>query len=247
MLKVLSPECKSRKQALAYAGLPSANNYDPLVVATWQQLTRRIKNAETDEQARLLSLMRAGYVVGPGNNGWPTLENTEFFAIQQIPDVLPRAYFVPRAFEAETNQDALVRLTAPDFDARQEVVIMGSNTDSDTNLPANPEATAEFQVVSIQEFGPNRLHLEVSAPGSGFVVLTDTFYPGWQAEMDGHPVEILQANLAFRAIALEAGQHTIDLYYRPLTFTFGLWISAITCLIIVGIIIRKIFTTRTNH
>ena len=59
----------------------------------------------------------------------------------------------------------------------------------------------------------------------GYLVLTDTYYPGWQATVDGEPTEILPANHAFRAVELSAGDHTIIFEYAPLSFRLGAWIT----------------------
>ena len=82
--------------------------------------------------------------------------------------------------------------------------------------------------VMVDEQGPGRVLLTVEAPAAGFVVLTDTFYPGWRAEVDGQVTQIWMANLAFRAVEVEPGAHTILFSYRPHSFTIGLWVSSIT-------------------
>ncbi len=216
-----------------YAKLPSANNSDPLVVKRRQQLTEQLKRADTTLQARLLSMMNVAYFVNSDNSqSWPLIYNTESITIQRVPDALPRAYFAPRAYDAQDNAEAIARLTAPDFDPRRETVIMGSETDL-PSLDVEDATPSKVWPVTVNEQGINRLKLTVNAPSAGYVVLTDTFYPGWQATVDGQASDILQANLAFRAVAVKAGRHEINFNYRPLSFTFGLWTSIVTCLIMV--------------
>jgi uncharacterized membrane protein YfhO len=55
----------------------------------------------------------------------------------------------------------------------------------------------------------------------GYLVLADTWYPGWRATVDGAPTEVLRANHAFRAVRLEAGEHVVDMVYRPTSVLVG--------------------------
>ena len=68
----------------------------------------------------------------------------------------------------------------------------------------------------------------VSSDLPSVFVLTDTYYPGWQARVDGKETEILRANLAFRAIPLTSGKHLVEFEYKPYFFYWGVIISAIT-------------------
>jgi hypothetical protein len=72
---------------------------------------------------------------------------------------------------------------------------------------------------------PERVVVETESPGSSYLVLADTFDPGWSATVDGTPAPIRPAYVAFRAVALEGGPHTIVFTYRPAGFRLGLGIS----------------------
>jgi hypothetical protein len=219
-----------------YAGLPSANNDDPLVVGRWRRLTDLLEEADDDRRVRLLALMSVSYFI--------TRTATGEVVTERVPDPLPRAYFVPRVYFADDEAGVIARLTAPDFDPRQEVVIL---TDRDSLPPSPPGRGAGGEggeglltPAAVIVSDANRVALTVDAPADGFVVLADTFYPGWQATVDGQPTPIWPANLALRAVAVEAGRHEVIFEYRPASFRLGLAISS-AALLAVGIIwVRRV-------
>jgi hypothetical protein len=74
----------------------------------------------------------------------------------------------------------------------------------------------------------DQVQLKLSMRCPGYVVLTDLYYLGWQASIEGKPREIYRANFAFRAIKIEPGQHSVRFPYQPLTTSIGFPLSAIT-------------------
>ena len=69
------------------------------------------------------------------------------------------------------------------------------------------------------------ISVEVDAATPGFVVLTDQYYPGWTATVDGSGAEILRANYVFRAVHVPAGRSTVRFSYRPRSVLLGGMIS----------------------
>ncbi len=65
----------------------------------------------------------------------------------------------------------------------------------------------------------------VSTDHAGYLVLSEPFYPGWEATVDGAPAPQLRANLAFTAIPLPAGEHVVHREYKPRLFYAGAWMS----------------------
>jgi uncharacterized membrane protein YfhO len=79
-------------------------------------------------------------------------------------------------------------------------------------------------------YGLNSLEIEVDSPAPGYLFLSDPFYPGWQAQLDGEPAAILRADYAFRAVAVPVGRHRVTMGFRPGSWYVGLGISATTLL-----------------
>lgn len=228
-----------------YAGLASANNDDPLVVSRWHDLTGLLVDLPAPQQARLLALMNVGYRIKATATEGKVVYQNERMAIQPVAQPLPRAYFVSQAYMVETAEDAITRLSSTNFDPYREVIIMKDNNDvaltattpaqrRDTGPTGSTAGAPPVSAlpVTIQVDRPNRVTLTLQAPATGFVILTDTFYPGWQARLNEQPAPIWPANLAFRAVAVEAGPQEIIFEYRPRSFSVGGGISLITLLLV---------------
>jgi uncharacterized membrane protein YfhO len=72
----------------------------------------------------------------------------------------------------------------------------------------------------------DRQRLETTSARAAVVVLADAYDPGWRASVDGEAAALLRANIAFRAVAVPAGRHVVELAYRPGAVVRGLLVSA---------------------
>ena len=63
------------------------------------------------------------------------------------------------------------------------------------------------------------------------IVVSDTYFPGWRAYVDGAPARIYQVNGAMRGILAPAGVHSVTMRYRPMVVYEG---AALTVLGILG-------------
>lgn len=82
--------------------------------------------------------------------------------------------------------------------------------------------------VSIINYSANNIELKSNSKEDGFIVINDSYFPGWQAKVDDNSAALLRANHAFRAIPVSKGTHTIRLKFVPRSFYQGLTISFIT-------------------
>jgi hypothetical protein len=89
---------------------------------------------------------------------------------------------------------------------------------------------------------PDRVVLRVRAAEAGPLVLSDTYYRGWTATVDGRRAPVLRANLLFRMVCVPAGEHVVEFTFRQPKFRLGLGITIATAigalLIVLGPVTR---------
>ncbi len=90
-----------------------------------------------------------------------------------------------------------------------------------------PPGETEAGSVELTSFEPNRVRMTASIKNPAFVVLSEVYYPGWEATVDGQPVPILNGDYVLRAIPVQEGEHTVEVCFRPATFRWGLALSGI--------------------
>jgi len=192
-------------------GVGSVNNFDPLLVGWYVELLDAAIDAPS-----LLRTMGATHVVSdrPWSDGEPVHAiRPTTVTLYRLPDALGRAWVVPAARRVPLD-DMVAVLANPAFDPSVEVLLEQSV------FPDQRLVTGiEYQVV-LQDI-PNGVMLHVNLDAPGYLVLADTWYPGWRATVDGERVELLRANYAFRAISLNAGAHVVEMLYHPLSVRLG--------------------------
>lgn len=145
--------------------------------------------------------------------------------VYQNKKVIPRA-FIAYNYIVVQKEDTLFRLLDnPDFNLRETVVL-----DSDIKKLIGPASPNRAE---IKEYRPLKIKIEAYTERPAILVLSDSFYPGWQARVDGRPVKIFRAYSIFRAVLLPAGSHQVNFSYFPLSFIGGGLITIITLLIII--------------
>jgi hypothetical protein len=139
--------------------------------------------------------------------------------IHRNPRALPRARLVGRPIYAEDSVRAIAALRSLGRNSRYRLVV----EDPTQPIPSTAEVTGTARIES--EI-PERVTIRTECSAASYLVLADTFDPGWKATVDGKAAPIRPAYVAFRAVALEPGSHTVVFTYQPAGFVQGLWTSA---------------------
>ncbi|MFN8635723.1 MAG: YfhO family protein [Chloroflexota bacterium] len=130
--------------------------------------------------------------------------------IYENPRAYPRAFVVPEAVLAPDGTAAMVRLRDGPLDPRRQVVVESAPASGLGPFTGTPAAGA-----TIVAEGTSVLDVQATAPSGGFLVLTDPFYPGWRAFVDGVETPILRADFLFRAVELPPGTHAVRFTFTP--------------------------------
>ena len=148
-------------------------------------------------------------------------------AVWRNQDTLPRAFIVHTA-EIADDEQAMARLRAPGFRADQSVFLSDGKSMSDgANLTQDH--------VEITRYESEQVELSALTDRPGYLVLTDSWYPGWNAMVDGKSIPVQRADVLFRAVPIEAGIHSIVFEYRSMPFLVGTAISIICFVVLAGV------------
>jgi hypothetical protein len=131
-----------------------------------------------------------------------------------------------------TDADAAKRLLDPGFDPDHEVLLQDT-VDGEVPAASGDASAGSAPLPSVTARGTD-MTIEADAPANGFLVIADTFYPGWTAEIDGTAVPIYRANLAVRAIPVTKGHHVARLHYEAPSWRTGLTISGLSIVALFG-------------
>ena len=158
-----------------------------------------------------------------GKRGKPERGEKEVGAVyvRRNPGALPRARIVGRPAFASSEQQALDLLVdlGNQNQLRDRVIV----EDPSSPLPSTAPARGQARIV---EDLPERVVVEADLQSPGYLVLADTYDPGWTATVNDQPAAIRPAYVAFRAVYLKGGHHTVIFSYQPAGFGLGLLLSA---------------------
>ena len=144
---------------------------------------------------------------------------------------LPRAFLVGQFQVIKTDQEFANAFRELTFDPRT-TILLDKEPNRFLELKKEPAVPNLESAVRMLTYENNRMVLEVTTPAAALLFMSEAYYPGWQAYVDGRPEEILRANYTFRAIPVGPGTHRVEMVMEPLSFKIGLAVTALTIVLL---------------
>ena len=155
---------------------------------------------------------------------------------------LPRAFIVPGA-RVMRKEDVLDFMADEGFDPRRTILFERGALSREPAPLSSPSPTVSGQV-EITSYRPDRIVLTAEAAGKAYLFLSEIFYPGWKAFIDGQPAGIMRGNYLFRVLELPKGRHTILLEFTPWTIHLGSAVTIVVLLLLGAFALYTVFRQR---
>ncbi len=222
----------------AYDGLGVAWYADVLDISlAWVQAHQQHELHAAD--SRVLDLLGVRYLIAPPDfpadpAHWERIADTTAPLYRNRRE-RPRAYLVD-GYVVATGNDARRRLRDGTVDVRRDAVLDAEPAPADRpeRGPEGGSGPDGVGTARIAGYEHERVTIDTEAPQRRLLVLSDTWFPGWRATVDGVPAPIARANVAFRAVTVPAGRHRVVFDYAPGSFRVGAAITGAALLLIVG-------------
>ena len=212
-------------------GLQDFRSYDGIGVRRYSDLldvgffyngsSHQMVNTATPN---LIDLLNIKYVLAPDDIDLPL---DRFDLVREGPTRVYRNRFVrPRAFLVDSvkamDGDDARRAIRSSLDVATTAIVPEIAPDLAPQRADGPVGKAD-----IVRYADHVVAIRTSAAGRRLLVLSDVFYPGWIATVDGVEAPIHRANFAFRGVSVPAGDHVVEFRYRPASFRLGLGLSGL--------------------
>jgi len=192
---------------------------------------------------KVLGLLGVKYILASKSDG--TTEKTfpssdykqvysdESYLVFENLKSLPR-FYLANNFSLYDSSNFAKKFFSEDFDP-QKTILLANKISGFKNSDDTQVAT-----VSLEEYSPNKISIKTNSQNDNILFLSDTYYPGWEAFVDGQKTEILKAFYSFRAVVVPSGAHTVNFVYNPAAFDIGRLVSIIS----IGITFCFIFAVK---
>lgn len=217
-----------------YYGIPLVEGYDPLYIGKYGNFLRSANNGElvkaersvakierrgtyTDRALDLLGVSLVYQPIADTNQGWayPVWDKEDRYSLIYKDDkfelyknnmAMPRTALFYDLEVIQDGKDIIKRLYNNDFDFRKKIILEEKiNTDI-------TEGTGSARIVM---YTPNKIKIEVNTSSFAFLFLSDNYYPGWRAKVNGKEEKIYRADYTFRAVLVPKGNSVVELQYNP--------------------------------
>lgn len=179
---------------------------------------------------RLFALLSVGYILTKKGEqptdkkiGETVWEN-KTWRIEKNHNIAPRVYLINDYQVIRDKDKILGRLFDDSFDYRKTVIV-------EDELPVPTDANNEpVGTAALDRYEENKVSIKTNSKSSAILVLTDNYYPGWKAYVNGKEENVYRANYTLRGVTVPKGKNLVEFRYEPLSLKIGIYISFLSLL-----------------
>jgi hypothetical protein len=169
-------------------------------------------------------LFNVRYQIKPASAPDPgAIYQDALWKVYENKDAFPRAWLVHQTVTEPSDDAVFSRIDKPGIDLHTAAIVQAP-------LPRALEAAGTGESVRFRSYEADRMSLDVSAGGTGLLVLSEVYYPGWRATVNGRPAAIQKVDGALRGVIVPGGLSRVQMEYVPVSFYVGAGLSLLTTL-----------------
>ncbi|MBI2031284.1 MAG: YfhO family protein [Candidatus Levybacteria bacterium] len=243
-------------EALVYYKVPSIEGYDAVYIKRYGEFISFINaglrdelwasvvifsrdGKSTSDSINLLGIKYIIHKISDDNMGWTfpvwkypqdrfkLVYADKHYKFFENKEVFPRVFMVGKYRVIQDDQKILSTMFSDNFNLRNEIILEKN--------PSIQQSEGEIGNAEIISYTPNKIKISVDTNDDGLLFLSDVYYKGWEAYVDGRKSEVYRADYIFRAVPVSKGKHTVEFTYNPLSFRVGIY-SFFTGLILITIV-----------
>lgn len=204
-----------------------AGGSEVLVLSRYKDVLDRIKRNPESKWMDIANVKYIGSFWEIASSKFMLVKKSKDFYIYLNKRCVPRIYFVNKTI-VKQKEEILNYIEGRDFNPQEEVVV--ENTESNLALGEERGGAGDnpcnYQISNVM-YSPHRVEFNIKTDCPGIVVLSDTWYNGWKAKVNGIKKHVLRVNYCFRGVKIDKGENAIVFYYSPFSFKLGMIITCI--------------------
>lgn len=253
----------------SYYGLESASGYNPLYSSRYAEFISVLNTNEVrfdvsryalvrNFNSQLFDLLNNKYllVMKRTSDGRPSEQgeisylykdskfklvyNNKSVAVLENTLSFPRAFLVEDKIIEKNKKKIAELLLSKEIDLRKTVILeedilkeIGQSNHENSQKPLT-------NLTEFTQYSSGEETLRINTDSDKILFISETFYPGWKAFLDGKQTKIYRADYAFRAFFIPKGEHQLKIVYDPISFKLGGFLSLAGVLICAALLlIRK--------
>lgn len=209
---------------LSYYGIETIEGYDPIYSARYEEFIAASERGNGDIappfgfnriitphnlDSPLLPFLNIGYIISLTDLDKPFLQKVfqeGETRVYEYSKFLPRTFFVEETIFISDKQKIIDTLFQEAFDPKKTAI---TEEQLDFHVTSSP-----MDIVRIASYDVSSMTLDTVTRSDRFLVVSNIYYPGWTATIDGEKTKIFRTNFLFQGMVVPAGTHRIILFYR---------------------------------